>query len=195
MAPLRNIKHETFCRKLIEASQTGKSQGSAYREAGYDCENGASEAAASRLLKTAKVQQRIAELCAPATRKTRTTVDTLAQQFDDVFNAAMSNVQLGAAGAAAAAKAKLLGFMRDRLEVGAVGSFDACQTMPELIEALLAGTSVPEALQTLATLREAIELHAATHAAIVVPRHMMPSDEAAVALRMFRPTPRNGRGN
>jgi hypothetical protein len=43
--------HGTICRKLIEASQTGKSQGWAYREAGYDCENGASEAAASRLLK------------------------------------------------------------------------------------------------------------------------------------------------
>jgi hypothetical protein len=191
MAPLKNLKRETFCRKILEGAKHGISQAEAYEQSGYRTSGHASEVAASRLLSTVEVQRRIAELTAPAVRKARTTIDSLAQQFDDVFNAAMSNVQLGAAGAAAAAKAKLLGFMRDRLELGSVGSFDNCTTMPQLIEALLADQSATEALETLDAMREAIELHAATHAQIIVPsadpdRRRINETEAALAL--FRPS-------
>jgi hypothetical protein len=121
MPALKNQKHEIFCRKLIEAAKSGKTQGWAYREAGYDCESGAREAAASRLLKTVKISDRLAELSAPAVRKTRATIDTLAEQFDAVFEGAMGSAQFGAAGQATAAKSKLLGFMREKVEIGGPG--------------------------------------------------------------------------
>lgn len=194
MPALKNARHELFCRNLIDGAHRGWSATEAYIRAGYKGEEGVARACASRLLTNENIKRRLAELNAPAVRKTRTTVDSLAQQFDEVFAAAMSNVQLGVAGAAAAAKAKLFGFMRDRLEVGSVGSFDNGTTMPQLIEALLADQSATEALETLDAMREAIELHAATHAQIIIPavdpdRRRINETEAALAL--FRPKHRH----
>jgi hypothetical protein len=195
MAPLKNQRRETFARKIIEAAKRGLPQTWAYEQSGYRTLPGhVSEVAASRLLSTVEVQQRIAELNAPAVKRTRTTIDSLAKQFDEVFDAAIGASQLGAAGAAAAAKAKLFGFMRDRLEVGGVGSFDSCETMPQVVEALLADQSPAEAIATCDALRSAIELHAATHAAIVLPTARK-VDEGALALAALRPHRKNGRGH
>src|SRR5258705_5952636 len=118
MPALTNQKHEIFCRKLIEAAKNGRSQRWAYEQAGYNCEPAAADAAASRLLKSVKVQTRLSELSEPAARKTKATVDTLAEQFDAVFEGAMGSAQFGAAGSAAAAKSKLLGVMRERVQIG-----------------------------------------------------------------------------
>jgi hypothetical protein len=191
MAPLKNQRHELFCRNLVEGAQRGWSASEAYIRSGYKADAAAARANASRLLTKDSVKTRLAELAAPTVKKTRATIDTLAEQFDAVFDGAMGSAQFGAAGSAAAAKSKLLGFMRDRLEVGSVGSFDACETMPQLVEALLADQSATEALETLDAMREAIELHAATHAQIIVPaadpdRHRVNETEASLAL--FRPT-------
>jgi hypothetical protein len=49
-----------------------------------------------------------------------------------VVDGAMGSAQFGAAGSAAAAKAKLLGFMRERLELGPPGSFDAYKSLQEV---------------------------------------------------------------
>jgi hypothetical protein len=191
MAPLKNQRWELFVRNLIEGAKHGWPASQAYIRSGYKADDATARANASRLLAKDSIRMRLAELTAPATKKTRATVDTLAQQFDAVFDGAMSNAQFGAAGAAAAAKSKLLGFMRDRLEVGGVGAFDNCQTMPELVEALLANESPAEALAICDELRQAIEVHAATHAAIVLPAPPK-VDELAASLAVSR---RNGRAH
>ncbi|MFY9957958.1 hypothetical protein [Bradyrhizobium sp.] len=188
MAPLKNQRRETFARKIIEAAKRGLPQTWAYEQSGYRTLPGhVSEVAASRLLSTVEVQQRIAELSEPATRRAKISVESLLAQLEATVTGATKAKQFGAVNGSLALIGKLTGLLRDQIEIGSVGQFDQCQTMPELVEALLANESPAQALQTLDTLRQAIELHAATHAAIVVPRHMMPSDETAMALAMFRP--------
>jgi hypothetical protein len=54
-----------------------------------------------------------------------------------VFDGAMGSAQFGAAGSAAAAKAKLLGFMRDKIEVGSPGQFADLTTPASVVDALL----------------------------------------------------------
>jgi hypothetical protein len=164
MPALTNQKHEIFCKKLIEAATTGKSQGWAYQQSGYDCTTPAADVAATRLLKSAKVQARLTELSEPAAKKARTTVDTLTEQFDAVFEGAMGSAQFGAAGSAAAAKSKLLGFMRERVEIGAPGAFSACESPRDLVREMLKDQTPAEALAALDALREAIEQHAGERA-------------------------------
>jgi hypothetical protein len=196
MPALKNQRHELFCRNLVEGAQRGWSASEAYVRSGYKADDAAARANASRLLTKDSVKSRLAELTAPAVKKTRTTIGMLAQQFDAVFDGAMGSAQFGAAGSAAAAKSKLLGFMRDRLEVGSVGAFDACETMPQLVEALLADQSPSEALQTCDELREAIELHAATHAVGVIAQpDRVRINETALSLAAIRPQRKNGRGS
>lgn len=133
MPPLKSIKRETFCRKIIEGTTLGLSQADAYLASGYRNTQRGAEVNASKLMSQTEIQTRIAELMAPAVKKTRVSIESLSDQFDAVFTAAMQATQLGAAGSAAAAKAKLLGFMRDRLEVGGVGEFDG-MTSEEVLQ-------------------------------------------------------------
>ena len=185
---LHNLKHENFCQLTLQGAKYGWTQADIYKRAGYRATGHSAEMAASRLMKKDEIQRRIAELGEPAVKKTRATVDTLAAQFDAVFDGAMGSAQFGAAGSAAAAKGKLLGFMREKLEVGGPGSFDACQTAEEVIAQLLSDQSASEALETLAILREAIEHHAAGHADVVEPaRPRAQGSETDKALASLRP--------
>jgi hypothetical protein len=190
MPVLKNPKHETFCHQIIEGARFGRTQGQAYSRAGFKADGHAAEVSASRLLKNADIQARLVELGQPAARKTRATVDTLAAQFDAVFDGAMGSAQFGAAGSAAAAKSKLLGFMRERLEVGPAGAFDACETTEDIMRRLLADQTPGEALASLDVLRGEIERHAALHAHVVAvepARPRAPGSETDKALALLRP--------
>ena len=191
MPALRNLKHEMFAQHISTSPKTGWSQGRCYTEAGFKTEDRSADACAARLLTNANIQARIAELVEPTVRKTRATVDTLASQFDEVFAGAMTQAQFGAAGAAAAAKAKLLGFMRERIEVGAAGEFDQCETIDDLVRAFLADQKPAEVLELLDTLREGVARHAAQHAQTIEAakpsRPQAPSNEAAMSLAYLRP--------
>jgi hypothetical protein len=190
---LRNLKHEAFAQLIAQAPKHGMSNAHCYREAGYRVDAGpACDVAASRLLSSDKVRARIDELIRPTIRRTRATVDTLAEQLDHVFAGATGDRQWGAAGSAAALKAKLLGFMRERLEVGAVGAFDECRTTEEVIAKLLTEHESPAAaLAELDELRQMIEAYAANHAAPVEagpsvrPRSL--GDETEMSLALLRP--------
>jgi hypothetical protein len=170
MPALHNLKHENFCQLTVRGVAQGLSQAQIYQMDGYKAEGHAAAMAASRLMKKDEIRVRLAELTAPAERKTRTTVDSLAAQFDAVFDGAMGSAQFGAAGSAAAAKSKLLGFMRERLEIGGVGEFDQCQTTDQVIEALLSRHESPQAaLEELDQLREMVATYASNHAVTIVP--------------------------
>jgi hypothetical protein len=164
---LRNQKHERFAQNIATSTQTKWSNGRCYSEAGFKTDNRSADACAARLLTNANVAARIEELLAPTVRKTRTTVDTLAEQFDRVFSGALNAEQFGAAGNAAGLKARLLGFMRTQIEIGSAGSFDACETTEQVVAALLADMTSSEVLASLAFLQQEIEAFAARNATLV----------------------------
>jgi hypothetical protein len=193
MPALRNPRRELFCQLIPQGTKNGWSQAEIYRRCGYKAAGHSAEVLASNLLKNIEVQRRIAEITAPAVRKARVTTETLIAQFDQVFDAAMSDKQFGAASSAATVKAKLTGFLRTQIEIGSVGSFDGLETTEQIITELLADQTASEALQQLDTLRELIEHHAADHADIVVTepaRPRAPGGEADTALALYRPKPR-----
>jgi hypothetical protein len=195
MAPLKNQKHEIFCRKIIEAAQNAQTQGWAYRQAGYDCENGASEAAASRLLRNVTITDRIAELGAPAVKRTRVSVESLLVELQTTIDDARASKQHSVVVNALTLSAKLVGLLRERVEIGAAGAFGECTDLPQLVEALLVDTTPAEALETLDALREQLELHALMHANVVIAApDRTRVDEGAASLAAFRKPRRNGRG-
>jgi hypothetical protein len=162
---LQNVRYERFCQLIATSPKTGWPQGRCYTEACFKTADRSADACAARLLTRANIQKRIAELVAPTVRKTRATVDTLAEQFDKVFEGAMGNAQFGAAGAATAAKAKLLGFMREQIEVGAPHEFARRET-PEQVWDLLARRMIEdsgpvEALEQIDAIRDAVIRRAA----------------------------------
>jgi hypothetical protein len=186
MPALRSPKHELFAQNIATAPKTGMSIAQAYIASGYAAREHAAESNASRLLKKAEVQARIAELVAPAARKTRATVDTLAQQFDAVFDGAMGSAQFGAAGSAAAAKAKLLGFMRERLEVGSPGEYRECQTSEEAVDALIERAGdVHAVLDLLRKMTALVEARVASQAMVVDAKPKSTTSEAEAARELF----------
>jgi hypothetical protein len=188
---LKNVRYEKFCQNIATSPKTGWPQGRCYIEAGFKTADRSADACAARLLTRANVQARIAELVEPTVRKTRATVDSLASQFDQVFDGALASAQFGAAGAAAAAKSKLLGFMREKIEVGGAGEFDQCESVEDCVRLMLADQTPAEALQLIDVLRRQVEAFAAEHATLVPaaePTRAAPGGEAAMSLRYLRPT-------
>ncbi|MEH2547142.1 hypothetical protein V1283_003787 [Bradyrhizobium sp. AZCC 2262] len=198
MPALTNQKHENFAQLTVRGATQGLSQAQIYQMAGYAAEGHAAAMAASRLMKKDEVRARIAELTAPAERKTRTTVDTLTEQFDRVFDGAVAAEQFGAASNAAGLKARLLGFMRERIEIGPPGAFGDLtieKVTSDMIEQL-GGGDAASALsafdEMIAEVRADLEGRAAAGATIVDPTPP-PSNEAALGLAMLRPTPKGQR--
>lgn len=78
-------QQERFCRLIIE----GRNQRDAYREAGYKTTNDeATDAAASRLLRSVKVADRIAELRKPLIEKAEVTLEWLLSQAQEILKEA-----------------------------------------------------------------------------------------------------------
>ena len=189
MPALKNVRYEKFCENIATSPKTGLSQGQCYERAGFKTNGRSADACAARLLTDANIQTRIAELIEPAARKTRTTVDSLASQLDEVFSGATGDRQWGAAGSAAGLKAKLLGFMRERLEVGPVGAFDQCNTIADVAKQMLTDQPAAAVIEQLNALRGEIERIAADEADLIPaaePARRRP-DETALALAALRP--------
>jgi phage terminase small subunit len=85
MPILQNARHEAFARSIVE----GKSARAAYRAAGYQAKDAAVDAAASRLLRNAKVAARTAELKGDAARASTITA---ARVLDELAKLAFSNM-------------------------------------------------------------------------------------------------------
>lgn len=194
MPALRSLRRERFCQMVIEGSKYGWTQDVCYLKAGYRGSGHGCAVNASKLLKATDIQERIRELTAPAVKKARVTADTLAEQFDAVFNGAMGSAQFGPAGAAAAAKAKLLGFMRERLELGSVGEFDGTTSAEGVALQMLRDHdgSLAAVLEGLDMLRDLVIKAAGDQAKVVVssPPPYRRVDETGLALRTLRPSRR-----
>ena len=110
--PLKNARQERFAQELAK----GKSQSEAYRLAGYTAAGNAAEVNASRLIRNAKVAQRVAELQSRAAAKVEVTVADIARQLDEDREEAKKLGQAGAMVSASLGKAKVLGLIIDRSE-------------------------------------------------------------------------------
>jgi hypothetical protein len=175
MPALKNVRYEKFCQHIATSPKTGWPQGRCYTEAGFKTADRSADSCAARMLTRANIQARIAELVEPTVRKTRATVDSLASQFDRVFDGALSAEQFGAAGNAAGLKAKLLGFMREKIEIGSPSDFAACDTVEQVLDKMLGEQSPAEALMQLDELRGLLEQRAANQATVIDAPPSVPS--------------------
>lgn len=175
--PLKNARHEAFVSKLIETKGNATEAYSiVYGVTGHTAEvNG------SRLwLNNAEVKRRYHELSG---KKAKTTLQTLTEQFDTVFDGAMGSAQFSAAGSAAAAKAKLLGFMRDKIEIGGPGAFNDCKTPSDVVDyVILDAGGLGEAIDMVGELHRLLIERAADQA--------LPVIKVEDNLRTRRPGPR-----
>ena len=164
MPALSNIKHENFCRNLIEGAKLGCSATDAYIKAGYSDKGVGPRVGASRLLTKPNIKARLAELSAPAVRKAKITAESLLNELEETRAGAVSAAQFGAATAAIAAKAKISGIMVDRLEIGGPGEFAACSTPAEVVDKLIEQEGAAEALAQLELLQALLIERAADQA-------------------------------
>lgn len=148
MPVLRNIKHERFARSYTKHG-IGRQ---AYSEAGYRSRMPATprqsapvDACAARLLKHARVIDRIRELRAAMGKRADVTEESLLDELEEARISAAENNQSGAMVAATMGKAKLTGLVVDRKEVGQPGDFERMNEteLRAFIAANLAGQSNP----------------------------------------------------
>ena len=170
MPALRRPRSEAFAQAIVKGMKTGKNITECYIAAGFNTDGASARACASRLLTSASVQDRIAEIMQPAVKKSRVTVESLIAQFDQVFDNASADKQHGAANAAAANKAKLVGHLRDRLEIGHVGAFDGCESREEIAARMLEDEpDLDELLAGMDGLRAAVIEAASNRAKLIAP--------------------------
>jgi phage terminase small subunit len=81
MAALPNDRHERFCHEILSDPE-GKA-GRAYERSGYKARGAAADAAASRLLKDAKVAARLTELKDERSERTGVTLDEVVRGLYD----------------------------------------------------------------------------------------------------------------
>jgi hypothetical protein len=174
---------------IIEAAKRGLPQTWAYEKAGYQADGHSAEVNASRLLNYAEIKARIAELGAPAVRKTRVSIESLLNELEMTINDARGDGQHSVVVNALTLSAKLVGLLRDRVEIGGAGAFDACESTEQVVAALLSDQTPNEALASLDVLRGEIERHAADHAHVVAVDGAWPRapSESAQALALLRP--------
>lgn len=121
MPAIKPIKHELF----VQGVAKGKSATESYRLAGYAGADGVLAAAASRLLKTVKVQSRLTELQNKVAERAEITLRSLIEDADRIQRGAERDGQWSAANSALQSKAKLAGKWIDRHEHGSAGAFEA----------------------------------------------------------------------
>jgi hypothetical protein len=130
---LSNAKHELFCQQLA----LGKTASEAYELAGYK----PSRSNASVLRAKQNISNRIAEILQESektvVKQIEYTRDTLLSELEEERQLALKRGQASAAVQASMGKARILGLVVDRREVGEVGAFDH-MTDEQLMEDVMA---------------------------------------------------------
>jgi hypothetical protein len=131
MARLKNPRHETFIRHLLE----GKDITTAFELAGFNRDSGN----ANRLFRNPKVKERLAELQNEIAAKVPITIESLIAELEEVRVAAGSKNQFAAAVRAVLGKAQLAGLLveRSKVEVTNNGPLDKAESMEEIAYAVV----------------------------------------------------------
>jgi hypothetical protein len=124
MPVLRNPRHEAFARAIFRGifePDLYPTHGTAYRAAGYRASGlrepgGSAEVNASRLLKNAKVLDRVRELQAEAAQEVKETIDKCVAELNEDRRDAKAKGQHAAAISSVMGKAKLLGLVPEKHE-------------------------------------------------------------------------------
>jgi len=119
---------------MIQGARYGWSQAEIYQRSGYTCDKASAAMAASRLIKNDQIRQRLAELNAPAVRKSRVTVESLLGELEQTIAEARQAKQFSAVNGSLALMGKLTGLLRDKIEVGSISDFDGLSTPEEVVE-------------------------------------------------------------
>lgn len=143
MPALQNPRHEAFAQAILAGlaatSRIEQSASYAYRKAGYLAKEGNSaEASASRLLRRVKpICERISELQYQAARRKKITVESIVDELEEAREVATKTEQASAMVQASNSKAKILGLIIDKTELGRAGDFSQSQSLSEIADKLL----------------------------------------------------------
>ncbi|WP_316159810.1 hypothetical protein [Bradyrhizobium sp. SZCCHNRI20481] len=136
MPALKNTKHEAFANLVAKRDKTKMSVTVCYIASGYSTDGHAAEASATRLLSSAEVQARIAEINAPVVAKSRVTVASLLAELQATVEAARAAKQFGAVNGSLALIGKLTGLLVEKVEMGGPGEFADAKTPADILRAL-----------------------------------------------------------
>jgi hypothetical protein len=131
-APLTNPRHEKFCQKYA----SGKSATEAYSLAGYKSDR----RNADRLTTYDAIKTRVAELQTRNAASTEITVRSLVEELNGAIQQAEMLGQPTVRVSAAALKARLAGLDVKRMEIGAAGQFGHCESVREVVDAIINST-------------------------------------------------------
>jgi hypothetical protein len=164
MPALKNPRHEAFARAIfigLFQPDLHPTHGHAYNAAGYRAigagePGGAAEVNACRLLKKAKILERVHELQAQAAEDTKETAEKCVQELNQLRKDAHSNKAYSAAVAAVMGKAKILNFITDGTETKPQ-DYASAQSMQDIGRMLLQSIGFKEPDDV--SIRAAIELN------------------------------------
>jgi len=111
--PALKRAHERFVQEYVANGQDGKE---AYMAAFPNCKKGGASAAASRLLTSDAVKQRIADTQRTGTERAEVTLENLIKEAGDIQRAALDAKSYAVAISALTAKAKLSGLWVERTQ-------------------------------------------------------------------------------
>jgi len=145
MPTLKNPRHEAFARAIfigLFQPDLHPTHGHAYNAAGYRAigagePGGAAEVNACRLLKKAKILERVHELQAQAAEDTKETAEKCVQELNQLRKDAHSNKAYGAAVAAVMGKAKILNLSVDQHQFRSEIDFSQASSMEDIGRKLL----------------------------------------------------------
>ena len=145
MPALKNPRHEAFARAIFDGlfqPNPYPTHGHAYVAVGYRAKGvgeagGSAEVNASRLLKNAKILDRVRELQQQAAELTKETAEKCVQELNELRRDAHSNKAYGAAVAAVMGKAKILNLTDDQHQFRSEIDFSQASSLEDLGRRLL----------------------------------------------------------
>jgi hypothetical protein len=172
MPTLKLPRREQFAQNVAKSPKTGSSLAECYVKAGYAARNHSAEQLGSQLLKNIEVRNRVDEILRPAVAKTRVTVESLIAELETTIGDARAAKQHTVVVNALGLSAKLVGLLRDKIEVGAPGAFDQATTVEDVARAWLDehDGDLASVLETLDVMRD-LAIKAAGDRAVLLPAH------------------------
>src|SRR5215469_798917 len=152
MPALKNPRHEAFARAIFAGlfqPNPYPTHGHAYVAVGYRAKGvgeagGSAEVNASRLLKNAKIFDRVKELQQEAAELTKETAEKCVQELNQLRKDAHSNKAYGAAVAAVMGKVKILNLIVDQHQFRGEIDFSQASSMEDIARKLLQSVGFKE---------------------------------------------------
>ena len=135
MGPLKNLRHEAYCHEYIKTGNKTLSYLSIYdptrTRIGY---HSARTLGYQLMVDYPHIPKRIEELRVRIQKKADITIDKILTDYQHALELAKAQQKPDGIVNAATAQAKLVGLLRDRVETGVAGEFDAMDNISEILE-------------------------------------------------------------